>query len=522
MFAFALWDSNAMTLMLVRDRLGIKPLYYIHLENELYFASEIKSLATACPRLTFDRKNFWRFLRLATSQGVNSVFEEVKRVEPATILTFSREGLATGCYWNLLGQFCSPMTNDLHEEDAVRQFDSLMSESVRYHLVSDVPVGAFLSGGLDSSTVAAYMRQLEPERDMHTYSVTFSGYAEHNEQEFARKASEHLHTAHTEVDFPTSLSRDFAELAWACDEPFGILASYALFQLAKVAAGSTKVVMTGDGADELLAGYQGYLLPPTSFHEPMRSFLRAGGNAGRLFVNALPRKLRGGQSLWLKALRKCGSPGLGFSENTTYSSALDYLVLNGSYVAEAWKAWTQNQAARDYDALSGGSDLRRKLYSSLKSRLVDEMLTKVDRMTMAHGLEARVPFLDHLLVEFAIALPDNMKLNRTQTPSMQGKYILKRVAERRLPRSIVYREKHGFDIPLQEWMRQIGDRTIVDLLLNGVLVREKIVEEKALHKMLLDGERQSFPASQLVANLLIFEEWYRVYASRVPGFSLSF
>jgi asparagine synthase (glutamine-hydrolysing) len=143
-------------------------------------------------------------------------------------------------------------------------------------------------------------------------------------------------------------------------------------------------------------------------------------------------------------------------------------------------------------------------------------------MTMAHGLEARVPFLDHLLVEFAIALPDNMKLNRTQTPSMQGKYILKRVAERRLPRSIVYREKHGFDIPLHAWMRQIGDKTIVDLLLNGVLVREKIVEEKALQKMLLDGERQSFPASQLVANLLIFEEWYRVYASRVPGFSLSF
>lgn len=522
MFAFALWDSGKNELLLVRDRLGIKPLYYLSDGKRFLFASEIKAIAVASPQLTFNKASFFRFLRTATSQGTETVFTEVKRLEPGCILRVSADHQELHRYWDLRTIFDQPISNPENETEAIRGFQDVLSEAVKYHLVADVPVGGFLSGGLDSSTVMGYMRLVAPETDIKTFSIAFPQSPGFDEQKYAKEASRHLNTIHTAVEFKGDFLRDIDALAWSCDEPFGILASYALYALAREASKKTKVVMTGDGGDELLAGYQGYLKSTQGYAIPIRAMLRVGGELSRFLTPITPVFPNQFITAWIKALRKTGTDGFRFSEQTAYSSVLDFAVLNDEYISEAWKIWRDNNGALYYDALSGDSDLRRKLFSSLKVRLVDEMLTKVDRMTMAHSLEARVPLLDHVLVEHVIKLPDDLKLCRTSDSKVEGKYILKRAAESVIPRELIYREKHGFDIPFHQWLMEGVFRELGDLIMNGVLVREHILDRDRLSRMLDQHHSGKSDHAQLIANLFVFERWFHVYTTRIPGFHLAF
>jgi len=518
MFAIGLWDGRQEELILVRDRLGIKPLYYSLSGKSLFFASEIKAIAIARPRLTFDKKSFWRFLRTSTSQGIDTVFAEVKRLEPGTFLKFSGNGIDMRRYWDLHTHFQRPIRQIESEEKAVMEFREALTESVRYHMVADVPVGGFLSGGLDSSTVMGFMRRVAPATDIKTYSIVFPQSPGFDERRHSEAASRHLVTDHTAIEFKVDFLREMDELAWSCDEPFGILASYALYALSREAHNTTKVVLTGDGGDELLAGYQGYLKSTAGYPISIRAILSFAGECLRLVAGATPAFRKEFSTVWIKALRKTGTDGFRFSEQTAYTSVLDYSILNDEYVSEAWKTWRENIGASYFDALSGDSELRRKLFSSLKARLVDEMLTKVDRMTMAHSLEARVPLLDHVLVEQSIRLPDNLKLKRLTGAKPEGKYILKRAAEEVIPRELIYREKHGFDIPFHQWLMD-GIPEIVEIIMNGVLVREKIVDGDNLMKHLRSGLSDH---AQLIANLLVFERWFKAYTTLVPGFQLAF
>jgi len=522
MFAIGLWDSTKEELLLVRDRLGIKPLYYSFDNKSLLFASEIKAIATVRPQLTFDKKSFWRFLRTSTSQGSDTIFTEVKRLGPGTILKFSRNSIDSECYWDLRSHFERPIRKIGNEDKAIAEFQEVLTESVKFHMVADVPVGGFLSGGLDSSTVVGCMRRVAPETDIKTFSIVFPQSPGFNEQDYATAASRHLRTTHRAIEFNSNFLRDIDDLAWSCDEPFGILASYALYSLSKEARKNTKVVMTGDGGDELLAGYQGYLKSTRGYPTPIRTMLNFGGEFLRLVACSAPLLRQELTTAWIKALRKTGTDGFRFSEQSAYSSALDYSLLNDEYVAEAWKTWRRNTGALYFDALSGDTELRRKLYSSLKSRLVDEMLTKVDRMTMAHSLEGRVPLLDHVLVEHTIGLQDNLKLRYIPDTKSEGKYILKRAAEAVIPRALIYREKHGFDIPFHQWLMEGMLSEIKEFLMNGILVREHILDPDRLSRVLAQFQTGSGDHAQLIANLTIFERWFHAYSTRIPGFRLAF
>jgi asparagine synthase (glutamine-hydrolysing) len=522
MFALAMWDDSKKELLLVRDRLGIKPLYYLFDDDGIFFASEIKAIAVARPKLTFDRSSFWRFLRTSTFMEPDTVFNEIKRVQPGTCMTVSGSGIIVTKFWSLDEVYAVPVVHYASEGSAIQKFSDNLEDAVKYHMVADVPVGAFLSGGLDSSIVVSCMKRVEPGQAVRTFSIVFpEEHGRYDESSFSRAVSNHVGTDHAEVTFRPDFLNDLDELAWHCDEPFGILSSYALYYLARHASQFTKVVLTGDGGDELLAGYQGYTNMPVPYPPPARFALRIAGDVARV-VQRLSPVLRDQLTVaWIKLLRKGESDGVWFSEHNAYVGSLCYGALNDEFTSEAWQSWSRNSGAEYYEAIAGDSSLRRMLYSSMKARLVDEMLTKVDRMTMAHSLEARVPFLDHRLVESSVSLPDSLKLKEVNGKKT-GKYILKKAAEAYLPHDIIWREKHGFDVPFSEWLLRGHLDAIKDSIMNGWLVQERILNRKRIERLLQDHRDRHADHGQFIANLMIFERWYQVYATRIPGFSLSF
>jgi asparagine synthase (glutamine-hydrolysing) len=520
MFAFAIWDNELKILSLVRDRLGIKPLYMFWDRSCCVFSSEIKAIVAVKPNLTLNLNSFGRYLRTSTMTNNETVFTEISRLEPGTIVQFSNEGLKTTRYYNLSDTFASKAFNcsELDREQEILYQN--LEEAVRYHLVADVKVGCFLSGGLDSSALIAITRQLTGDSDLFTSSVVFDkGLKEYNEEYYSDLVSELFSTSHLKCCLDESIISELNEIVWHCDEPFGIAASFALFILAKETSKHVKVVLSGDGADEILGGYQGFFnsIKNSSIR---RSIMQTSSNLLRLAAASGFKHNSALNTAFLKTARKGGTAGLQYAEQIANSSALNYLFFNNDFLYTAWSEWSKCEIATAYDTLEDNSDLRKKLFSSQKSRLVDEMLTKVDRMTMAHGLEARVPFLDHLFVEYSNSLPDNYKINYSAGNILQGKFILRKAMERTLPGNVIYREKHGFDIPIPNYFKKISTDNLRTIIINGFLIRKAIINKRKIEELFASANTIN-ENYQFVLNLYMFELWYNVYSEKIPGFSLS-
>ena len=395
-----------------------------------------------------------------------------------------------------------------------------LEEAVRYHLVADVKVGCFLSGGLDSSALIAITRELTGESELFTSSVVFDkGLKAYNEEYYSDLVSGLFKTSHLKCSLDESLISELNKIVWHCDEPFGISASFALFILSRETAKHVKVVLSGDGADEILAGYQGFF-NKISHSSIRRSMLQQSANLLRLSSKlGFPGNDRM-KSAFLKTARKGGTAGTEYAEQIANSSALNFMYFDHDFLYTAWSEWAKCEIGTAYDSLPGGTDLQKKLYSSQKSRLVDEMLTKVDRMTMAHGLEARVPFLDHLFVEYSNSLPDGYKINYSEGKVLHGKYIMRKALEQKLPDEVIYREKHGFDIPIPNYFKKISTDHIRDLVSNGFMVSSGILNKQKIDG-LFETQNSVNDNFQFVLNLYMFELWYNVYRDRIPGFSLS-
>ena len=521
MFAFALWDAGTKDLVLVRDRLGIKPLYYSLSARGIVFGSEIKAIAAVQPQLTFNTDAFWKFIRKSTYSDNETVFSEIKTVEPGTYLDISGGEVRLRRYWDLSAIFRNPVDYHLKEEDYIRRFHDEFSDAVEHHLVSDVPVGGFLSGGLDSSTVMAYMRKMRPGGDIYTTSIVFPEHpVRYNEETYSDAVSRHLNTLHEKVPFRDDFFEDMGELAWFGDEPFGIIASYALYRLAERSAQKVKVVLTGDGADEVLAGYQGYVSNVTPKYYSMRSVFRVASGLITMVSARAGMNTDILNSVWLKLKMHSEPTPYNYANSVTNAGAYYYLAFNQDYLLSAWESWHRNSSALSYEDLENDSELRRRLFSSMKTRLVDEMLAKVDRMTMAHSLEARVPFLDHKLVEFCVPMPDDLKV-RSSPAGVKSKYILRKASESVLPADIVYREKHGFNHPIDIWVRDNASQ-IGETVENGVLVKHGILDRTKMRRILREHAAGSKNHAGFVFNIFVFEKWYEAYKSRIDGFTMSF
>lgn len=504
MFAFALWDAPRRRLLLARDRLGIKPLYYTLSDaGLLHFASEIKALLAADavkPELNFDVLADYAANR--APMGDETLFRGVRRLPPGHTLIWEDGRVRIKQFWNLS---YAKAPEPIGEADYVARFGELFREAVRLRLMADVPLGMFLSGGIDSSAIAAVMSRLVAE-PIKTFSVAFAE-REANELEYARTVARTFKTDHHEIVVrPEEFFAALPELVYHEDEPIAHPSSVALNFVSRLAGRHVKVVLTGEGSDELLAGYNKYRA--TVFNLAL----------GRAYESSLPAPVRRAVQRTIESLsaqsnlrRKltrtflCVPPRIEdiYFDNFAVFSRARQQQLFTAEAREQMAGGDPYQAVRAHlDATDAGALLDQLLAADVKTYL-HELLMKQDQMSMAASIESRVPFLDHKLVEFAAALPVRMKLRGWTT-----KHVLRRAMLGVLPPEILTREKMGFPVPVGKWLRGEHRHLLDEYLLSartrarGLFAPEYVAELVARHAA---GEDHT----ERLWSLINFEIWQR-------------
>jgi len=508
MFAFAIWNRNTKTLFIARDRLGIKPLYYRLTPERLLFGSEIKAvLAHGGIRPEFNRAALPEYLAFGYLSGDESFYDGILKLLPGHTMTIGPEGKADiRQYWDL---DASKPHESRDETYYVQSYRELLEGAVNSHLMSDVPLGVFLSGGVDSSAVAALMTKLRRE-PVETFSV---GYTEqtYSELPFARTVSEHIQSRHHEVRVSEQeFFGALPHLIWHEDEPIVWPSSISLYFVARLARERVTVVLTGEGADETLAGYTRYAftLKNASMDRAYRSavpgFLRRGLRNTVATSSLLGATLR--RKLEHTFLAKDGNSWASFYFDnffSAFSEAEQSELLTSEFGREAAPR-TAYKNVLDYWECSSGEMLQRLLYTDIKTYLV-ELLMKQDNMSMAASIESRVPFLDHVLVEFATRIP-----REVQIQGLAGKRILKKAVEDLLPHSILYRPKLGFPTPWSGWLAGPRLETIREMLLEARSLDRGYFRRAAIEKLFNEHRAKHRDNYDRIWRLLNLELWHRV------------
>jgi asparagine synthase (glutamine-hydrolysing) len=517
MFAFAVWDSANRRLLLVRDRLGVKPLYWCRVGDRLIFASEIKSILASglVPPIPNDEA-LPEVLSTRYTSGPETLFKRINKLLPGHRLVFERGQVHQEKYWDLPldgvagGRSAESFTRPGGKSDAavVERFRSLLTESVRLRLMSDVPLGVFLSGGIDSSAVAALMAR-QVDRPVQAFSVAFKERA-YQELEHSRAIARAIGAdAHEvvmdDVDFFTALPR----LIWHEDEPIAHPSSVPLYFVAALARQHVKVVLTGEGSDELLAGYGKY--PRTLWN----------WWAGTVYERAVPRAFRAALARHVVArlparlgryarrsfLAVDRSPEAMCFDNFAAIRLADQQRLLAPRLRElASMARAYGSSLAYFNAPNGHTTLlERLLYTDVKTYLV-ELLMKQDQMSMAASVESRVPFLDHRLVEFAARLPDGWKLSGGTT-----KRVLRDAMKGLVPDAILNRRKMGFPVPFALWTRGAWNAVAREVLLDRQTVERGIVDARSVRQLLDRHAAGTTEGGDRIWSLLNLELWFRTF-----------
>jgi asparagine synthase (glutamine-hydrolysing) len=508
MFAFAIWDAKRKSLFIARDRLGIKPLYYRLTTDSFIFGSEIKVLLPY-PGVhpEFSCSALPEYLAFGYLSGEETFYTGVRKLMPGYRLEINEHGnMQIEQYWDL----ASLAEDQAHDERYyVGSYRELLEGAVSSHLMSDVPLGVFLSGGLDSSAVAALTTKIRRE-PIQTFSV---GYSEqtYSELPYARTVARHLGSEHHEVlvsreDFFAVLPK----LLWHEDEPIAWPSSVALFFVAELARAQVKVVLTGEGSDETLAGYSryAYTLKNLAFDGAYRTVVPGG----------IRRHVRDfiANSSWIDAetRRKLSHSFLGLDGESwtslyfdNFFSAFDQKAQAALLKDEFRDRISLGSAYRNvagYWEKSSGDLLQRLLYTDIKTYLV-ELLMKQDNMSMAASIESRVPFLDHVLVEWATRVPAGIQIRRTA-----GKQTLKKAVEGLLPREIIYRRKLGFPTPWRGWLSGTQLDSIEQLLLEPRSINREFFKRSAIEQLFREQRAHYRDHYDRIWRLLNLELWHRV------------
>ena len=505
MFAFAIWDRRKRKLFAARDRLGIKPLYYRYDGKALLFGSEIKTiLAYPGVKAEFNRSTLAEYLAFGYITGAETMYSGIEKLPPGHTLEVDENGkLTITPYWDLT---VAPDNDSKPREYYVKTYRELLEQCVSSHLMSDVPLGVFLSGGLDSSAVAALTTKIRKE-PIETFSVGY-GEEEFSELRFARQVAEHIGSKHHEV----RLSREeffqsLPKLIWHEDEPIVWPSSVSLYFVARLARERVTVVLTGEGSDETLAGYTRYAwtLLNARMDNVYRSltpaFLRSWVRSG---INTLPLGASLHRKLEHTFLGRDGASWPAFYYDNFYSafSAAEQAELLSAEAREA--AGDAYAGSMQYWEKSSGDMLHRLLYTDIKTYLL-ELLMKQDQMSMAASIESRVPFLDHELVEFTASIPAKYSIQ-----GLAGKFILKSAVEDLLPRDIVYRQKMGFPTPWAYWLAgpQLDD--LERMLLEPRTLSRGLFKAEVLRRMFAEHRAHRRDHGNRIWRLLNLETWLRV------------
>ncbi len=505
MFAFAIWDKTRQQLILARDRIGIKPLYYYHSPEKLVFASELKSLLKdrSVPRHV-DLGALDTFLTFEYIPAPMSIFAGVHKLPAGHVLIWRDGQISVRQYWDLDVQ-----EHDTEPSEAFEELQALLEDSVRIRLMSDVPLGAFLSGGIDSSSIVALMARVM-DRPVKTFSIGFED-SSYNELEYAREVAKRYQTEHYEFILKPDIAELTEKLVHFLDEPFGDFSIFPTYLVSKMARQHVTVVLSGDGGDELFAGYETYqadrmaqryarvprvvrraLIQPLVGALPPTSKKKGLINKAKRFVEGAqyPEDLE--HVRWMMFLAD--------DEKRRLYSREVLASLNGNDAAEFIRTYFQRSAAKD--------PLNRQLYVDIKTYLVDDILVKVDRMSMATSLESRVPFLDHRVVEFAARLPAGLKVSNGET-----KWVLKRAMGELLPPKIQRRGKEGFSIPIKNWLRNELKPLMLEVLSPEKIKRAGFFEPREVERLVDEHLRNVENHSHRLWALMMFGVWLETYLS---------
>tara|TARA_B110000467_G_C18333348_1_gene495268 strand:+ start:854 stop:2773 length:1920 start_codon:yes stop_codon:yes gene_type:complete len=513
MFTFAIWHKSEQSLFIARDRLGIKPLFYAIIDNSFYFASELKSI-TLVPGLSkkIDVKAIEQYFALGYAAEPHTIYQQVAKLSPGHSITIKVGDTEPNIeqYWNVSYSEQVQMSEDDYAQVMTEQFKG----AVDSHMMADVPLGSFLSGGVDSSAVVAMMSQLSqdkssesnPAKPVTTCSIGFD-VEDYNETDFARMVAKEYKTDHHENIVASDDFELVDILSNLYDEPYADSSAMPTYRVCQMAREKVTVCLSGDGADELLAGYRRYGLMMNE--EKVRSILPYSirkpvfGTLGKLYpkMDWAPQFLRAKTTFQSLAMDTTE----GYFHGVSLLNNAQRKALFSDALYKELKGYTALEVFRKHQADFDGDDpLALIQYLDIKTYLVGDILTKVDRASMAHSLEVRVPFLDHKFVEWTAKIPTELKLKNGC-----GKYILKKAMEPYLPHDVLYRKKMGFRVPLADWFRGPLKQKLRDALLSEKMHNSGLFNMNTIKEWLDEHQSGRREYSAPLWTLLMFASFYK-------------
>ncbi|MFQ5865490.1 MAG: asparagine synthase (glutamine-hydrolyzing) [bacterium] len=509
MFGFAILDQRNHTLFLARDRLGIKPLYYYCDSQKFVFGSELKAiLQVQDVTREVDLRALDIYLTFEYIPSPHSIFQNISKLPPGHTLTLRDGKISVKEYWDV--QFEEKAVS---EQELREQMVELLQDAVKIRLMSDVPLGAFLSGGIDSSSVVALMSRAM-DRPVKTFSISFEE-ASYNEAHFAETVARHFNTEHYEFKIKPDALELTEKLITQLDEPFGDFSIFPTYLVSQMAREYVTVALSGDGGDELFAGYDTYIANKAAqFYGVLPKFIREG--IINPIVNGVPPREKK-KGLINRAKRFV--EGLHLPEDLQHTRWMIFLQ-------EAEKAKLYSQEVQDslngaasydfirkyFERAKTSDEVNRQLYVDIKTYLVDDILVKVDRMSMAVSLEARVPFLDHRFVELTATIPSRLKLKGTKTKS-----ILKRAMKDILPAEILNRGKEGFSIPIKNWLKTDLKSLMLDVLEPQRIKKEGFFDPAYVQQLTDEHLNGIENHSHRLWAMMVFGIWQDLYLRREPN-----
>ena len=514
MFAFAIWDKEKQSLFIARDRIGKKPLYYTHHENEIIFASELKALLTIKEVPTEIRLDaVYDFFAYQYIPDPKTIYQNIFKLEPGHYLLVDRDGVKKQQYWNV----SFAQTSNESEQSLKEQVQKLASNCTKQRMISDVALGAFLSGGVDSSGVVALMANIAKENDDKPITTCSIGFDDEkfDETEFAQMVAEQYHTNHYKLSVHQDVAESLEHIVSFFDEPFADPSLVPTFFVSQLAREKVTVAIAGDGGDEVFAGYEKY----------------AADHTENKLRNKIPKWVRTAILPSLSTLSAQVNINL-FQRASSLLTSLSVEPAMGFYISNSFikDATWQTLATDDtklkladyhpseqtitrYNECDGHDHLSRILYTDMKTYLPGDILVKVDRMSMANSLEVRAPILDHKLMEFACTIPSDLKFN-TKGGKIEKKYLLKEAFKDFLPDDILYRKKMGFSVPLASWLRNELKALTEERLLSRNDGLCRFFKKEQIAKLWHEHKTEKKDNATVLWSMLMFQMWWDKYMDK--------
>lgn len=497
-FAIALWDTREQRLILVRDRYGQKPLYYYHADSTVIFGSEIKALLkhpdVPCASALHDSSTLARYLSYGYVPAPETAFRDIKAVMPAQTLVFENDSVHSFTYWQLphITDETAPIEDSQHYVEMTRE---ALREAINLRLIADVPLGAFLSGGLDSSLIVAMMREMMTHT-VKTFSIGFAGDDSFDESPYAQDVADYLQTDHTAFHVEPHALDLLEKLVWHHDQPFADSSAIPTFLVSQLTREHVTVALSGDGGDEQFAGYERFYATTLLQKFSMIPKPLWAGIAN--IIRLLPEGTG-----YYNPIKRAGRFARGASQSLR-RAYFDWVRVANADMLEAL-IQASDSAGDEFEALLTRTTLGGILEANQTTYLPDDLLIKADRCSMGASLEVRAPFLDHRLAEIIAPMPINLKLNGSTT-----KYLLKEVARGLLPDHIIDRKKHGFGVPLGAWLRR-DSSPVRDVLLSDSARNRNLLDITQVETLIHEHDAGQRDHNRILWTLLTLEQWHRTF-----------